>query len=333
VCAEARFTWAEHGRRRRSSCQLLATGQRVEICRRTDRSGSRGCAEVSSSQLSALMRRIGCVPLISPTPPDLVGADPSQRNEMWEPAPARSSPMSRSRELAPLHGPPRPAELADHHLHGRLVGLLRREDAAGWRWSGPGPARRSRGGRMKPTEAARYAPSCIVCGVVVGCSGFCERVVCAEAICSRCLRIQFRESLASSMSTEGEPPCSPPVPARDDTVVWCQLDRAVVLSDPLLLSRGDVLCLSLTTGRSSSLLGQPSPLVLLDAHRPGAACADAPGRGITNARFRFSGWPSRGRWQRGRTVARTPDSVPCPAGRHWRIATTRPASPWFRPRL
>jgi hypothetical protein len=94
---------------------------------------------------------------------------------------------------------------------------------------------------MKPTEAARHAPSCIVCGVVVECSGFCERVVCAEAICSRCLRIQFRESLASSMSTEGEPPCSPPVPARDDTVVWCQLDRAVVLSDPLLLSRGDVL--------------------------------------------------------------------------------------------
>jgi hypothetical protein len=146
-------------------CQLLATGPRVDICRRTDRSGSRGCAEVSSSQLSALMRRIGCVPLISPTPPDLIGADPSQRNEMWEPAPARSSPMSRSRELAPLHGPPRPAELADHHLHGRLVRLLRREDAAGWRWSGPGPARRSRGGRMKPTEAARHAPSCIVCGV------------------------------------------------------------------------------------------------------------------------------------------------------------------------
>ena len=91
---------------------------------------------------------------------------------------------------------------------------------------------------MKPTEAARHAPSCIVCGVVVECSGFRERVVCAEAICSRCLRIQFRESLASSMSTEGEPPCSPPVPARDGTVVWCQFDRAVVLSDPLLLSRG-----------------------------------------------------------------------------------------------
>jgi hypothetical protein len=84
--------------------------------------------------------------------------------------------------------------------------------------------------------------------------------------------------------------------------LWCRFDRAVVLSDPLLLSRGDVLCLSLTTGRSSSLLGQPSPLVLLGAHRPGAACADAPGWGITYARFGFSGWPSRGRWQRGRTV-------------------------------
>lgn len=49
---------------------------------------------------------------------------------------------------------------------------------------------------MKPTEAARHAPHCIVGGVVVECSGFCERVVCAEAICSPCLRIQFRESLA-----------------------------------------------------------------------------------------------------------------------------------------
>ena len=36
---------------------------------------------------------------------------------------------------------------------------------------------------MKPTVAARHAPNCIVCGVVVECSGFCERVVCAEAIC------------------------------------------------------------------------------------------------------------------------------------------------------
>ena len=234
------------------------------------------------------MRRIGCVPLISPTPPDLVGADPSQRNEMWEPAPARSSPMSRSRELAPLHGPPRPAELADHHLHGRLVGLLRREDALERTRAGTTITRR-------PDETHRSGPAHSQLHRVRGgveCSGFCERVVCAEAICSRCLRIQFRESLASSMSTEGEPPCSPPVPARDDTVVWCQLDRAVVLSDPLLLSRGDVLCLSLTTGRSSSLLGQPSPLVLLDAHRPGAACADAPGRGITYARFGFSGCPS-----------------------------------------
>jgi hypothetical protein len=37
-------------------------------------------------------------------------------------------------------------------------------------------------------------------------------------------------------------------------------------------------------------------------YRPGAAWADAPRRGITYARFRFSGCPSRWRSQRGRTV-------------------------------
>jgi hypothetical protein len=48
---------------------------------------------------------------------------------------------------------------------------------------------------MTPTEEARPPPTCTQCGAVVECCAFCERVVCAEAICSRCLRIQFRESL------------------------------------------------------------------------------------------------------------------------------------------
>ena len=48
---------------------------------------------------------------------------------------------------------------------------------------------------MTAGEAAQEPPTCIQCGVVVECCAFCERVVCAEAICYRCLRIQFRESL------------------------------------------------------------------------------------------------------------------------------------------
>jgi hypothetical protein len=54
----------------------------------------------------------------------------------------------------------------------------------------------------------------------------------------------------------------------------------------------------------------------LGAHRPGAACADAPGWGITYARFGFSGCPSRWRWRRGRTVRqqRRPASRVPPAG-------------------
>jgi hypothetical protein len=47
---------------------------------------------------------------------------------------------------------------------------------------------------MTSTEAARQPPTCTRCGVVVECCAFCERVLCVEAICSRCLRIQFRES-------------------------------------------------------------------------------------------------------------------------------------------
>jgi hypothetical protein len=50
---------------------------------------------------------------------------------------------------------------------------------------------------MNPTEAARQAPTCMVCGVVVEWCGCCERVDCPEMICSRCLRIQLRESLPS----------------------------------------------------------------------------------------------------------------------------------------
>lgn len=48
---------------------------------------------------------------------------------------------------------------------------------------------------MNPTGAARQAPTCIVCGVVIECCGFCERLDCAEAICYRCLRVRLRESL------------------------------------------------------------------------------------------------------------------------------------------
>ena len=49
-------------------------------------------------------------------------------------------------------------------------------------------------------------------------------------------------------------------------------------------------------------LSRPVRDLDLGAHRPGAACADAPRWGITYARFRFSGCPSRWRSQRGRTV-------------------------------
>ena len=131
VCAEARFTWAEHGRRRRiipASSWPPDSGS-ISADEPTG-SGSRGCAEVSSSQLSALMRRIGCEPLISPTPPTWSGLIHHSEMSMWEPAPARSSPMSRSRELAHYmvhHDVPNsPLTTSD----GRLVGLLRREDAA-----------------------------------------------------------------------------------------------------------------------------------------------------------------------------------------------------------
>jgi hypothetical protein len=48
---------------------------------------------------------------------------------------------------------------------------------------------------MTAGAAAREPPTCIVCGVVVECCGCCERVDCPETICSRCLRIQLRESL------------------------------------------------------------------------------------------------------------------------------------------
>ena len=98
----------------------------------------------------------------------------------------------------------------------------------------------------------------------------------------------------SSMSTEGEPPCSPPLPARDGTVVWCQFDRAVVLSDPLLLSRGDVLCLSLTTGRSSSARAAfASGSSRCSSARSGVCRRSRVG--ITYARFGLSGCPSRWR--------------------------------------
>jgi hypothetical protein len=48
---------------------------------------------------------------------------------------------------------------------------------------------------MKPTEEAPQAPTCIACRVAVERCGCCERVECPETICSRCLRIQLRESL------------------------------------------------------------------------------------------------------------------------------------------
>jgi hypothetical protein len=48
---------------------------------------------------------------------------------------------------------------------------------------------------MTTGAAARQGPTCIRCGVTVECCGFCERVDCPEVICSRCLRIQLRESL------------------------------------------------------------------------------------------------------------------------------------------
>lgn len=41
----------------------------------------------------------------------------------------------------------------------------------------------------------RPAASCTGCGVVVERCGFCEREDCPEMICSRCLRIELRESL------------------------------------------------------------------------------------------------------------------------------------------
>jgi hypothetical protein len=154
-----------------------------------------------------------------------------------------------------------------HASDGRLVGLLRREDAA-WVALEQIRAGTTLTRRLDETHRSGPARSQLHCvRGVAECSGFCERVVCAEAIC---------------------------------------------------LSRGDVLRLSLTTGRSSSLLGRPSPLVLLDAHLPGAACADGPGWGITYARFRFFGWPSRGRWQRGPTVRQ--NAGQCPLSRRQALA-------------
>jgi hypothetical protein len=57
---------------------------------------------------------------------------------------------------------------------------------------------------MKPTEAGQQTPTCIVCGVVVECCAFCDRVVCVETTCSRCLRIQFRESSPHLHAQGGE---------------------------------------------------------------------------------------------------------------------------------
>jgi hypothetical protein len=45
------------------------------------------------------------------------------------------------------------------------------------------------------TTEDRPAPNCTGCGVVVEGCGFCEREDCPETICSRCLRIELRESL------------------------------------------------------------------------------------------------------------------------------------------
>jgi hypothetical protein len=174
---------------------------------------------------------------------------------------------SRSRELAhymvhhdlPNSPSPPPTAVSSGCSGGRT--------RPGWRWSRPG-AGTTITRRLDETHRSGPARSQLHCvRGVVECSGFCERVVGAEAIC---------------------------------------------------LSRGDVLRLSLTTGRSSSLLGRPSPLVLLDAHRPGAACADGPGWGIAYARFRFFGWPSRGRWQRGRTVRQ--NAGQCPLSRRQALA-------------
>jgi hypothetical protein len=76
---------------------------------------------------------------------------------------------------------------------------------------------------------------------------------------------------------------------------------------------------SASTSSASGQGGRPRrPVWDLDlgVHRPRAACADAPGRGITYARFGFSGCPSRWRSQRGRTVRqeRRPASRVPPAG-------------------
>jgi hypothetical protein len=49
---------------------------------------------------------------------------------------------------------------------------------------------------MTPTESAPPPPVCLRCDVAVERCAFCERVDCAEAICYRCLRIQFRQLLA-----------------------------------------------------------------------------------------------------------------------------------------
>jgi hypothetical protein len=57
-----------------------------------------------------------------------------------------------------------------------------------------------------------------------------------------------------------------------------------------------------SASRQGGRPGRPVRDLDLGAHRPGAAWADAPRRGITYARFRFSGCPSRWRSQRGRTV-------------------------------
>jgi hypothetical protein len=189
---------------------------------------------------------------------------------------------SRSRELAhymvhhdlPNSPSPPPTAVSSGCSGGRT--------RPGWRWSRPG-AGTTITRRLDETHRSGPARSQLHCvRGVVECSGFCERVVGAEAIC---------------------------------------------------LSRGDVLRLSLMTGRSSSLLGRPSPWyfsMLIGQERRVLTVqggeSPMPGSGSPVG-------PHEGGGNVARLSARTPDSVPCPAGRHWRTATARPASPWFRPRL
>lgn len=47
-----------------------------------------------------------------------------------------------------------------------------------------------------PTEKPREPATCTRCGVVVELCAFCEREVCPEMICYRCLRIQLGQSMA-----------------------------------------------------------------------------------------------------------------------------------------